>query len=119
MTTGESDADNKSYIATGSGWKKSHEVPGGRPGHERDMAQLAIMLAANNYIQGEVVRIVRRRVVARSLFTPAGRWPPADQRLMTAMIHCIDLYIARANLSVPSAATGRASATGSLATASA
>ena len=48
MTTGESGEDNKSHIPTGSEWGKSSEVPGGRPGHEHDMAQLAIMVRAKH-----------------------------------------------------------------------
>ena len=48
MTTGESGEDNKSHIPTGPEWGKSSEVPGGRPGHEHDMAQLAIMVRAQS-----------------------------------------------------------------------
>ena len=54
MTTGESDANQKSHIP-----KEDFEgkVPAARPGTDRDMAQATLFCAANQYLNGETITV--------------------------------------------------------------
>jgi len=56
MTASESDESNKSYIPT-DGYRDKKSIPAGRPGKEDDMAQAVLMLAVNDYANGQVVAI--------------------------------------------------------------
>jgi len=56
MTTEGSDETNKSYIPS-DGYREKKQIPAGRPGKEEDMAQAVLMLAVNNYCNGQTIAI--------------------------------------------------------------
>ncbi|KIJ69913.1 hypothetical protein HYDPIDRAFT_77810 [Hydnomerulius pinastri MD-312] len=57
MTSGSSDERNKSRIPAEEGWGAKKGVPAGRPGRDEDVAQVALMLACNQYAYGQTVVI--------------------------------------------------------------
>jgi len=57
MTAGDSDETNKSSIETPADYGEKKGIPAGRPGREEDMAQLALLLACNEYAYGQIVTI--------------------------------------------------------------
>lgn len=54
MTSEGSNDENKSHIDS-EGYREKKLIPAGRPGKEEDMAQAILMLAVNNYINGQTV----------------------------------------------------------------
>ena len=56
MTSDGSDEQQKSHIDP-KGYREDKNIPAGRPGKDEDMAQLALMLAVNQYMSGETVRV--------------------------------------------------------------
>ncbi|KAI9738463.1 MAG: hypothetical protein M1818_005360 [Claussenomyces sp. TS43310] len=56
MTTGDSDANQKSRMPEGKIEEKGH-VPMGREGSDEEMAQGVIFLATNKYVNGEIIAI--------------------------------------------------------------
>ncbi|KAF8320412.1 NAD(P)-binding protein [Clavulina sp. PMI_390] len=56
MTTEGSDDANKSHIPS-DGYREKKQIPAGRPGKEEDMAQAALMLAVNDYCNGQTIAI--------------------------------------------------------------
>jgi len=57
MTTGKSNEANKSEIPADSAMMKRNQVPAGRAGCEKDMAQAAIMFAVTQYLFGQTLAI--------------------------------------------------------------
>ncbi|KAJ3479108.1 hypothetical protein NLI96_g9290 [Meripilus lineatus] len=55
MTTDSSDEKNKSSIPTNDDFAEKKGIPAGRPGEDKDMAQLALCLACNEYMYGQTV----------------------------------------------------------------
>ncbi|GAB00079.1 uncharacterized protein L969DRAFT_90924 [Mixia osmundae IAM 14324] len=56
MTTNSSGEDNKSSLSS-EGFMTERGVPYGRPGTERDMAQLLLLFACNEYVTGQTTVI--------------------------------------------------------------
>lgn len=56
MTSDGSGQDQKSHVDA-KGYREDKGIPAGRPGKDDDMAQLALTLAVNQYMNGETVRI--------------------------------------------------------------
>lgn len=54
MTSEGSNEENKSHVDS-EGYREKKLIPAGRPGKEEDMAQAILMLAVNNYINGQTV----------------------------------------------------------------
>ncbi|KZT53235.1 NAD(P)-binding protein [Calocera cornea HHB12733] len=57
MTTDESDEHQKSHMPAGDDFRENKGVPAGRAGRDQDMAQAVLMLAANQYANGQTVAI--------------------------------------------------------------
>ncbi|KAF8901255.1 NAD(P)-binding protein [Mucidula mucida] len=57
MTAGSSDATNKSDLSTSEDQAQKKGIPAGRPGCDEDMAQVALMLATNQYMYGQIVTV--------------------------------------------------------------
>ncbi|KAL4076236.1 hypothetical protein V8B97DRAFT_45549 [Scleroderma yunnanense] len=55
MTVGTSDEHNKSHLST-EYWEK-WGIPAGRPGREEDIAQIALLLACNQYVYGQTIAV--------------------------------------------------------------
>jgi NAD(P)-dependent dehydrogenase (short-subunit alcohol dehydrogenase family) len=56
MTTEGSNEENKSHIPV-EGYREKKNIPAGRPGKDEDMAQAILMLAVNNYCNGQTISI--------------------------------------------------------------
>lgn len=56
MTGSDSNEENKTELKQ-ENWRKEKMVPSDRHGRDEDMAQLAIMLHCNKYINGQTVVI--------------------------------------------------------------
>jgi len=56
MTTSESNDANKSHISA-DGYREKKNIAAGRPGRDDDMAQAVLMLAVNDYANGQVIAI--------------------------------------------------------------
>lgn len=56
MTSEGSNEANKSHIDA-EGYREKKQIPAGRPGKEEDMAQAVLMLAVNNYVNGQTVAV--------------------------------------------------------------
>lgn len=50
----DSDETNKSELPSGEEYGEQKGIPANRPGSEEDMAQVALMLACNQYAYGQV-----------------------------------------------------------------
>jgi len=57
MTADSSDEQNKSQIPAGKEYGEQKGIPAGRPGGEKDMAQVALLLACNEYMYGQTVTV--------------------------------------------------------------